>query len=486
VTDAPDKPGPTKASWSIPPWAPRPLHAVVVAFVILLVSAFPKDRAAMTLGALALAVRLGLSPRWVLLGGDAAYERLLTARGGFAHDTRYGDGWAAAAGLVSRAVHGDPVHALNLVLSALTVPMLVRLVRATGDERAALSAGFLLAISPLAVALAGMEDAFVLVGLLQLAALGVVARGRVSPWLAAVATGLVAHVRPEQAVFCLLPLGLLAFRREWVPLALAAGLCAWRWADLLLDRTGQIAEGAGILSESRWLDLQFVRALPVPARHAAIVALDPVVTPAAIVPLAVIGLALAPRRASAVPLAALVVSLALYVPKTQPYADPYRFQLPTMALWAALAGIGLAELSRRSSALAAFGAVAVALTTVFARDPLGGGWAWQHEYRFLTTHAPAFDANTTVLYRADQDPNHAFGRWLQAVSPANWQPIGSLPPSGLVYRGTADRIAGVWPPVPCELEPLDVEQVPAATDGWVDLGADPVPIGFYRVAHCDP
>lgn len=468
-------PGPAKEAWGIPPWRPQPLHLVVIAFSALLAAALPRDRTAIGLGVLALVVRAVASPRWVLLGGDAAYERLVSAGGGLHHDARYGDGWAAIAGLVGRASGASP-HAMNIVASALTVPALVMLVRGL-NPRAATAAGALLALLPLPIALAGMEDAFVLVGLLQIAALGALSR----PWLAAIATGLLAHLRPEQAIFCLLPLGLLAARRAWTPLATGSLLCLARWWELLGG--GEVPRSAGILGLERWFDPAFLARLAVPERGAPVVAWDPFVTPLALAILAIAGVILAPRRVWAIPAAALLLSLALYVPKDLPRADPYRFQLPTMALWAALAGIGLTRIRRPW-----VGVAALVLTAIVARDPLGGGWAWQHEHRFLVDRRGEVPEGTVVLYRADGDPHHAFGRWLNAGSPGDWQPLGTIGPvaGAWLYRGTADRIAAIWPPIPCALEPERVTTVPSATDGWIELGPEPVELGFYRILRCDP
>lgn len=481
-------------------WAPRPLHLVVVTFLGLLAWRFPRDRTALGLGLVALLLRLLLSPRWVLLGGDAAYERLGAARGMDGYDARYGDAWAAIAGLPAHLL-GDPpelVHGLNLIASALTVPLLVGLVRGLGGSRlAATVAGLLLATLPLAVSLAAMEDAFVLVGLLQVAALlGGIARGAAGTWLCAAATVLLANLRPEQAPFCLLPLLLLMRGRAWGPLAVAGLACLWRWAEIAVGMSGHVAETTQVIGYARYVQPEFLRDLLLPRRHATIVAFDPFATPLGITGLALVGLVAGwrarvggassgPSRPSlGILVAAIVIPLAVYLPKDKPYADPLRFQLSTVTFWCALAGLGAERVWRRGRVATGLAGVAIGVTVWVARAPLDGGWAWQHEYRFLLGHPVPDD--TRVAYRADQDPHQAFDRWLDEVSAGDWRPLDATPPSPgtWLYRGTADRIAGVWPSVPCDLEPVDVVSVPSATDGWVTLGREPVQIGYYRVGVC--
>ncbi|MDP2307605.1 MAG: hypothetical protein Q8P18_16400 [Pseudomonadota bacterium] len=514
---APKKaPEATDAPWDpLPAWRWRPLHAVLVPFLALAIWLIPRDRAALGVGLLALLVRIGLSPPTVLLGGDAAYERLLRARGLWDPDPYYGETWPALMGLAWRAA-GSPdhfVHAANIGFSALTVVYTVALARRVGASGiGATAAGLLLAVHPLAVAVAGMEDLFVLVGLLQvvavMAAVGPDVRRRndasarrarpLEAWAAALAVGLLVHLRPEQAAFSLVPLAILAWRRAWSPLAVALALCFWRWAEIV-GADGAIGRGAGILGWSRWTDPDFLGSfLHVGPHHPALL-LDFTRSPFAFALLAGIG-ALGVRRPEGhrllVPLAALLLPLAVVLPKTSPLADPVRFQLPGFAFAAVLAGIALAPLVEarplgarpqawRRAALLAWGG-GLLLTGIVARRPLDGGWAWAHEHLFLRAHLGDMPADTLVFYRPDQDPHHQFGAWVDAVSPGRWRPLGGGPiePGAWYWRGFPDGAAGVWPPAPCVFEPILVTTVTSLTDGWIVLPPGPLEVGFYRIGAC--
>ncbi len=512
-------------------WRPRPLHAVVVPFLVLLLLAIPRDRAALGAGLVALVVRVALTRPTVLLGGDAAYERLLRARGAWDPDPYYGEAWPAIMGLAWRAL-GLPdhhVHAVNIGFSALTVAFVVALARRMGVDRiGATAGGLMLALHPLAVAVAGMEDVFVLVGLLQVVAFTCAlgpsgtpspsspssassASGlprAVEPWLAALAVGLLAHLRPEQGAFAVVPLALLARRRAWGPFALGLGLATARWAELLAAPRA-LGHGADLLGWARWTDGGFLRALGAPLPGNPVVLLDPTRSPVAFAALAIVGaVALARAARSPAPptsagpsipdrsprdrwhvaalFAALLVPLAVVVTKTTPLADPLRFQLPTLAFAAVLAGAGLARFADRRAALVAWGG-GLALTTVLARAPLDGGWAWAEEYTFLRAHLDDAPVDTLVLYRPDQDVNHHFGTWVDAVSPGRWRPMGSAPATegAWYWRGFADAVAATWPPMPCDLAPIAVTEVTSRTDGWIVLPTAPVTVGFYRIGVCD-
>ena len=497
------------APWQpLPPWRWRPLHAVVIPFLALLVWLVPRDRTALAAGLLALAVRVGLSPTTVLLGGDAAYERLLRARGLWDPDPYYGETWPSLLGLLWKAT-GQPepfVHAANIGFSALTVVFIVALARRVGASPfAAAAAGVLLAAHPLVVAVAGMEDLFVLVGLLQVVAvtyaLGPLAApagptsraARAEPWAAALAVALLAHLRPEQAVFALVPLGLLAWRRAWGPLAVAVALCGWRWAEIL-GTAGAVNGGADLLGWSRWTNPGFLRQFLVLGPYNPALLLAPTRSPFALVVLVALG-ALGARHAAtrrlAVPLAALVLPLLVVLPKTSPLADPVRFQLPGFAFAAVLAGVALAPFAGRVLPLLGWGAALLG-TGYLARSPLGGGWAWAHEHLVLRAHVADMPADTLVYYRADQDPFHHFGIWADTVSPGKWRPLEMPLTNGIplatgdwYWRGFADGAAGSWPPVPCAFEPITVTTVTSQTDGWIVLPPGPMTVGFYRVGGCE-
>lgn len=67
-----------------------------------------------------------------------------------------------------------------------------------------------------------------------------------------------------------------------------------------------------------------------------------------------------------------------------------------------------------------------------------------------------------------------------------WRAWGSGHPEAgdLVYRGTADRLAGSWAGAACGLDPRDEEHVAPRSDGWVDFGPEPVRLALYTVRDC--
>jgi hypothetical protein len=475
-------------------WPWRPLHAVVIGWFALLLVAAPRSARAWGLGAAALALRVALSPRRLLLGGDAAYERLLTAQGLEGSNPYYGDGWWAFMGLLWKAL-GEPldhVMGANLVLSALAVPLLYGAVQAlTRDRRAATLAAAALALMPLAIALSGSEEQFVLAATLQVAAVYGAARGdRSGAVFAALSAGLLAHLRPMQGLFTLLPLGLLAARRRWGALALGAGLVGWRGVEIVRHL---LAEGRPPVTENtylEWWDL-------LPGAKSAVVALNPSLSPIALALLALLLLDTPPdreegRRPALVLLGAFVLGALPYVPLIQSTgADPLRFQLPTLSWLAALAALawpwftdGRGRPVPSPGRLALLGLLAWSWWS--ARAPIGTPWAWTSEYRFLAAEAPRVPGDVTVRYDASQDPNHVFHLWLNDVSPADWLPFGEDPPAEgeWIYVGTADRIAGRKEAPRCA-EVAVQTFVPSASDGWVDFGDEDVRLGLYKVIPCD-
>lgn len=388
----------------------------------------------------------------------------------------------------------DWVHAVNLGASALSVPLAVGLTQALGGGRgAALGAGMVLSLSPWPVRLAAMEDHFVWAGLLVLSGLwGAARRDTAGAWLAALSVGLLVHLRPLYEPFAALVLGLLAWERRWLPAALGAGLVAWRVAELL----PLVSEGAGtgVVPWRMYLWPRFWLRLLLPSPFAADLHLHPGVTPLGVTALGLGGLvgALAQgrlRRAAVLGLGAGALVLPV-LPKLHPWADPLRLQLPTCGVWAVLAGFGLAELGalgRRAQALG-LGLTALSALPIWLWG--GWSWAWQEEYTLLQRWAEQIPAGQRVLYDASQDPNGHFGTWLGMRSPGRWAPWNGpqavTPQEGdWLYRGTADALRqepGFADR--CDLERLREAALSPTTDGWVDLGAAPVPATLARVGVC--
>ena len=472
------------------PWRPRPLSLVVFSWLVAALVALPRTREAIGAFIMALGVRVALSRTSLLLGGDAAYERLLSARGRFDPDLYYGEAWAAVMGPLS-AAFGDPpglVHGMNVFFSALAVPLLVALMARLGATRAErYAAGVLLALSPLAVSLAGSEVHFVLVATLQISAvLGAVRNDRLGELLAACSIGLLVHLRPLQGVFVLLPLILLLKDRRWLGLGLGLALVGWR-AQQLLSLPG--GTGEGVIDFGRYLELGFLLRMVAPGPEAVDLALNWEVTPFAIPLLAAGGLWATLRRdrwqAALVPSCAGLLALLPYAPKELPWSDPLRFQLPVQTWWIALAGFGLGLAWTWAPRYLGPVLVVVGVSIVVAGSP-HPQWAWESEYVFLRRESSHLDEGTRIFMNPEQDPHGHMRRFLTLTRPPEFL-AGRPEPGDLVYKGTAERHPGAsWPYADCSVEPVAIEMVPPHTDGWVDLGSDLLELGLYRVVSCPP
>jgi hypothetical protein len=486
-------------------FAPRAMHAVVLAAALtaLVVAATTRPRAwlqALPLFALALALRLAASTPTALLGGDAAYERLVSALGRGQVDHYYGEAWKSALGLVYEARQllgfgGPPtdfVHDVNLLLSSLAPVFLAGIAIRLGLPRAfSLAAGVALAVFPQAVSLAQVEDHAPAVATLQLltawAALG---STRSQALLAALSAGLLAHLRPEQlpvAVVLLLPL----LRTQRVIFGLGLALVLSRLAYLPEISRSPIDFGR-LLDPSQLPPL--LRSFTAPSGLPGLAALG----------IAGLGLAAGAPRWRSLPRMwgwAALVFLATtlpYLPKTQPAGDPLRFSLPAVA-WLLLLVAGCLPIlvhaartdARRAGlrAVGLFGGLAV-LAVLLPKHPVQSfprPWAWEEEYRFLREHLPAENGEATSgWYDASQDPNGAFALWMQLRTGMTWRAWGSghPQPGDLVYRGTADRLSGSWAGATCGLDPREEEHVAPLSDGWVDFGPEPVTLAFYTVRDC--
>lgn len=486
-------------------FAPRLLHPLVVAAGLgaLVVALRTRRRAwlhALALFAGALGVRLVGSTPTVLLGGDAAYERLVSALGRGGIDRYYGDTWMSALGLLHEGrlalgLGGPPtdfVHGVNLTLSSLAPVFLAGLALRLGLPRlTALAAGVALAALPQAVALAQIEDHAPAVATLQLltawAALG---PSRAHAALAACAAGLLAHLRPDQlptAALLLLPLARPHRAAFGVGLALVLARLAYlpEVAHNPID-LGRLLHPAGFLTMLR----TFVAPWGVAGAVAGALAL---LGAAAGVP----RWRELPARWGWVALVFAATTLP-YLPKSQPAADPLRFSLPGASWLLLLGAAGLTLLVpalRRDAAGTAKRALglALALAAVAFVSPSSPAerfdrpWAWEREYAFLRAHLPAEPgAAHSGWYDASQDPNGAFALWMQLRTGLPWRAWGSGHPErgDLVVRGTADRLSGAWAGAACGLDPLHEENVAPLSDGWVDFGEDAVPIALYAVRDC--
>jgi len=474
-----DKARPRSHVW---PW--RGLHAVVIGWFALMIVAAPRSARAWGLGLGALALRAALSPQRVLLGGDAAFNRLLTAQGLEGSNPYYGDGWPAIMGLISRALGAPTDHALavNLALSALTVPLLYGCVKAlTKDKWIASVAALLLAVTPLPVAVAGSEIHFVLVGTLQVAALYGAARGdRTGALLSALSVGLLVHLRPMQGLFVLLPLGMLAWRRRWEGVALGLALVGWRGVELLQYFQGELPP---VMQQS---NLHFVDLLP--GVGSALVPLNPWATPLALTLLAALALRPGPSKAAAWLMgAALLLGTLPYLPITHDSVfDPLRFQLPAQAWLCGLSALALTKLREEDTRLTLAAGAMILASWWTARAPLGADWAWTEEHRFLSREAGKVPEGAVVRYDGSQDPDLVFHAWINEHSPGVWLPLSPVPLQAGEWRyiGTADRLANGSEGVACG-DAVVTQAITPLSDGWVQFGEQPLTLGLYRVETCE-
>ncbi len=500
------------ASAPVPVAAPRRWHAVVLAWLAALVVALGTGRRArplgwsLAIGALAMGVRLALAPVTVILGGDAAYERLLSGLGRGGTDRYYGETWMSLLGLVHEVlaalgVTGDRpaelVHDVNLVASTASPPLLYLLARRVGlGERPALLVGAALALWPHAVSLARIEDHAVLVGFLQLlTAVTALAATRSERVLAVLSAALLAHLRPDQLPVATLLLLPLAARRHWLWFLGGAALIGARLA-YLPEGGGSPIDFARLLRLGDWPFM-------LRAWLAAGGALAPPVAA-----LATVGASFAFFRTTGLPprprLAWVALVLAAttvpYLPKDLPAADPLRFSLPADAWFLLLAAIGILAAGHawRRGGRGRAGVIAATVIATFVLRPTAPTdarpWAWEREYQFLRTSLPVPVGDPLGpphgpgrgWYDDGQDPNGAFRAWLSVSSGMAWHAwgTGTPTPGDLVFRGTADRLAARWQGERCGLDVLHETEVAPTSDGWVDFGAAPVRLSLYTVRDC--
>lgn len=457
-------------------WSPRPFHLVVLAWLLVVV-AWATGRARwwmLPVAALALGLRLRL-PETVILGGDAAYERLQTALGRGSVDRYYGETWPALLGLFGRAAQALGLdvtalpHAANLAASVATVAVLgvVGERRRPSSRWAGPALALLGAVAAWPVALARTEDHVVVGACLQLLALAAgMGSGRLDRATCALTLVLLGHLRPEM----LAPAAVIS-------------LCLWgHWPALVLVGLGLAsrlaylppAQGAPPIDWGRLLDpgdwpRMFGAYGLLPA-----------------LPLLLLSLGARWRVAQL----GLLVNLLLYLPKTEPGADPLRFGLLPQAWLLVTAFDGAArclfhvEHRARWLALLAFAAI-------FWTPPTSRPWAWETEYQFLRRALPRgdgleadlSDVPTSGWYDGAQDPHGAMGHWMSLRTAMPWRRLGTGTPApgDWLFRGTADHLGGPWGGAALGLEVVEESEAAPTSDGWVDYGAGPVRLGLYRV-----
>lgn len=446
----------------------RPFHGVVALWVIALIACFPRHRAALGAGLVGLLVRLGLSPDTVLLGGDAAFERHVVARGAFDVDRVYGPTWAAINSPFVSQWGDEALHWVNLAGSALGVPLAAGIAGWLWKDRsttASWSAGLILAFMPLSVALAATETHFVWVATLQLAAVwGCTRKDALGDGLAALSVALLVGLRPGQMVFALGIASWAGWGKRWALLALALAAVGVRVATL------PSTDGVGILGLQRWLDPAMWWHL-----RGDLVPLNPRITPALLVAAGGLGLAALRWNPEARGIAAIgFVGVLPYLTKTSPLADPLRFQLAGLGWLAVFAGVGVAVIWSHTR-VRGVGLVLLVLSWFPALRPMPR-WVWMDEHDFLVDLEPT----EPVYFDATEDPNFHMWLWLERDG-AVWEP-GPAPPGALRFVGFSDALHGRQE---CAGETLTERWVYPHTDGWVDLGERAVHLALIRCDDAD-
>jgi hypothetical protein len=466
-------------------WPWRPLHAIVLPWLLLVLWALPRRREPWLIAAAALLIRLILTPDRALMGADAPFERYVTATGLAADPSPYGGTWAAMLGPVW-LVLGRPrelAHLAGLVSSALSVAVLWELVARWFDERAARAAALILMAMPLAVALARTEDSLPLAALLQATAmLGLARRDPAGGALTAMSCVLLASLRPLQIPFALLLLAPLAAERAHRVAAVFAGalvlgegaIAAWHAAQGIGVSDGLHLDALPRLLERGYIVGPGGRLAPA----------DPAITPIGVTALAITSLLWVPgpyRRAMALCWSALAISTLpwLHIPDASVAA---RFQLPAQTWVAALAGIAWACVDERARRP---WIAAIVLSWVLARAPLSGGhFPWTLEHNALHEALPYLPEDAVVRFRPVRPGSPWQPRYYQLLQQGVWVGLDRRPLEAGEYRWLGLSDAGA-PADSCRLKPVWETMAPLPPELPVEGGLTEAAIGLYEVVTCE-
>jgi len=477
-TASPELGVPPTVPREVPEVRPNPLHVVVLAFLGLGLALVVRarravDGAMLAVTALALGVRL-LLPGGTWNGAGAAWEKFVLAWGAD-EGSPYGEGWPALMGPALAWWGRDPetLWALNRLWSAAAAPLVLAVGRTWLDRRAALAAALLAACWPVHLRLAATEEMSVVLTTLELAAVAAVARrpDGLAGAFAVVATTLAVHTRPEALPFALL---VAVWGGRWVALGVLGG-AVWRLAQLHGEQ-GVLRAGA-FAEPSFWLGL-----LPHvdPAANVAAASLygHGHLAPAALWPLALVGLLAAPPRVRG----ALLLWWALVelpvAQKASPLADLVRLQLPAQAPWLLLVGMGAARLGGSRVWLGAPAAVAALW---WALQPGWLRWATHAEAALLLQVVPKLPEGTVVLSADIGSREGKLRRAMEVLGPARWIPATALGPElhpDVWWRGVSGG-----PPPDCELTERVVVPIPVTADEDLSIAPGQV-MGFWTVGPC--
>ncbi|MCB9664346.1 MAG: hypothetical protein H6732_09545 [Alphaproteobacteria bacterium] len=454
-------------------WPLRPLHLLVLAWAATLAWALRAQPLAWAMGALALAVRMGLHGPLLLLGRGHGVAKRVDGTGLDPNPSVYGDALAAMDGPWWWLSGGAPTAQAwtHLGYSALTVAALTAWLRQEGRLTAA-TAGLLAALMPLPVALAGTETEFVAVTLLQVTAvLGITRAGWAGAILGVASVGLLAHLRPVQALVAA-ALVLLAAMRGRGLLALAGGaLVAARWAGP--QGTGPDAALPWDQLHGTWSELLGV--------GGALLPLDPTRTPVVLTLLAFLALPLAPRRAVTwIASAAVVVGTAPYAWMRLP-TDVLRTQLPAQTWLCALAALALVRVRLAGPVLG----IPLLLASAWpARQPAWPRTAWQVEETHLQRVLPTLGPADVVRFDPTWDQLGELETWLNATGHGVWVPDDRRAPVAgeLRWLGRGEGREGAVHP--CVVDDLDVVELPAEGAGVEAYTTPTLRVGLVRTTTC--
>ncbi len=459
------------------PRVDTPLRFVILALAVLAVARARPDRLLLGVGAAALVARLVLSPRGVTNGALAGYEKLVLARGTMDRSP-YGEAWGALMG----ALPGwpDGVFWATLALATASAALVAAITRRAAGPRAGLAAGLLFALLPAHVGVSISETMHVSVLAFELGAVLAAdawARGhRLADGLvAALATGIAVHLRPDALPFVVVPVvwaaaawrGGPAERRGLGRPAVWLGVPALVLATLVGWRVATLGGSPGGLLRAPGLEVLLPRFGAPTQERAYQLFLHAGLTPAVLWGLAAVGVAAswrAGRRASLGVLALWIAVTTLPLSaKVSPVVDAVRLQLAGQAPWLVLAGIGAAALPRW--------VLPLALLAFLPHYPLRP-WVQTEEWRFLRATVPTLPEGTTVRYDARPQRAPAFAAVMEQLGPAAW----SSRRGELRYVGVDCRAQGG-----CDTSGCVAERV-TRLEGRVDLDLvlEERTIGFWR------
>lgn len=452
------------------------------AWWLLLPLGLPWGRGPAGYALLALALRLIFDPDRLLLGGGYPYNRLHEAWGVNLPHPFYGDGWPAlqapAWDLLGQPA--DSARTVNLVLSSLAPAWLYALLRhLDAPVTVRRLAPLLLCVLPLAVALARTESHLVAVATLQVAACAsVLDRRRVRVLFGVVSAGMLAHLRPEEGLFALLPVA-LAFRRgHRAAAALGAGLVAWRAAQIV---------AAPHQPGTTWLPGWTTHALQLlPGPGGGLALFDPTLTPAVLPVLLLLGLPAVRHRHDARLALLAAATTALPVWNMELRTDILRFQLPTMTWWCVLAAYGVVQLvaAGRWATLALL--LVAPLTVWWARNPIGPVSIWTWEHRLLHEAAPLLHPGDVVRYDAVWDTSRDFRAVATSITGALFVPLEDRPvvAGEWLWTGRGSAWPGAAPPPACTMDVVLAHTVPVATYHLETIAQPELTLSLAKVVSC--